>query len=74
MTGAAPVVLEACVLANFSLCGYEQLIPRMTNHEKDRHVLAAAVPGQVPIIVTFNLRHFEHLEPWGIRRFIRKRS
>lgn len=41
----------------------------MTNHEKDRHVLAAAVHGQVPIIVTFNLRHFrrEHLEPWGVR-------
>jgi hypothetical protein len=126
MTGAAPVVLDACILANFSLCdtllrlaepprlyeprwseetirettrtlesklgwpssltanlraelrahfveawirGYEPLIPRMTNHGKDRHVLAAAVHGQVPIIVTFNLRHFrrEHLEPWGIR-------
>lgn len=41
----------------------------MTNDEKDRHVLAAAVHGEVPIIVTFNLRHFksEHLEPWGIR-------
>lgn len=41
----------------------------MTNDEKDRHVLAAAVRGEVPIIVTFNLRHFrpENLEPWGIR-------
>jgi hypothetical protein len=41
----------------------------MRNDEKDRHVLAAAVQGQVPIIVTFNLRHFrrEHSEPWGIR-------
>ena len=126
MTGAPLVVLDACVLANFSLCdtllrlaepprlyepkwseeiirettrtlesklgwpssltaylqaelrahfgeawisGYEALIPRMTNDEKDRHVLAAAVHGQAPIIVTFNLRHFrsEHLEPWGIR-------
>lgn len=126
MTGTPLVVLDACVLANFSLCdtllrlaepprlyepkwseeiirettrtlesklgwpssltaylqaelrahfgeawisGYEALIPRMTNDEKDRHVLAAAVHGQVPIIVTFNLRHFrrEHLEPWGIR-------
>ena len=100
MTGAPLVVLDACVLANFSLCdtllrlaeppqifepkwseeiiretsctlelklgwpcsltahfekelrahfgeawigGYESLIPRMTNHEKDRHVVAAAV-------------------------------
>jgi predicted nucleic acid-binding protein len=126
MTGTPLVLLDACVLANFSLCdtllrlaepprlyepkwsediirettrtlesklgwpssltahlqaelrahfgeawisGYEALTPRMTNDEKDRHVLAAAVHGQVPIIVTFNLRHFgrEHVEPWGIR-------
>ena len=41
----------------------------MANDEKDRHILAAAVHGEAPIIVTFNLRHFrcEHLEPWGIR-------
>jgi predicted nucleic acid-binding protein len=126
MTGAPLVVLDACVLANFSLCdtllrlaepprlyepkwseeiirettrtlesklgwpssltdyfqaelrahfgeawinGHEPLIPRMANDEKDRHVLAAAVHGEVPIIVTFNLGHFrsQHLEPWGIR-------
>lgn len=126
MTGAPLVLLDACVLANFSLCdtllrlaeppplyepkwseeiirettrtlesklrwpsslaaylqaelhshfgeawisGYEALIPHMTNEEKDRHVLAAAVHGQAPTIVTFNLRHFgpEHLESWGIR-------
>ncbi|HXB70335.1 MAG TPA: PIN domain-containing protein [Candidatus Acidoferrales bacterium] len=125
MTGTPLVVLDACVLANFSLCdtllrlaepprlfepkwseeiirettrtlesklgwpssltahleaesraqfseawisGYDRLIPRMTNDEKDRHVTAAAVHGEAPIIVTFNLRHFrpEHLEPWGI--------
>ncbi|MGH9672671.1 MAG: hypothetical protein ACRD44_05770 [Bryobacteraceae bacterium] len=31
-------------------------------------MLAAAVHGQAPIIVTFNLRHFsrEHLDPWGV--------
>ena len=47
---------------------HDQLIPRMTNDEKDRHVTAAAVHGEAPIIVTFSLRHFrpEHLEPWGI--------
>jgi hypothetical protein len=35
----------------------------------NRHVLAAAVHGEAPIILTFNLRHFrsEHLQPWGIR-------
>ena len=126
MTGTPSVVLDACVLANFSLCdtllrlaepprlfepkwseeiirettrtlelklgwpssltahleaelrghfseawigGYESLVPRMTNDEEDRHVVAAAVKGEAPIIVTLNLRHFrpEHLEPWGIR-------
>jgi predicted nucleic acid-binding protein len=126
MTGVPLVVLDACVLANFSLCDtllrcaesprlfetkwseeiidettrtlesklnwpnslaayfqaelrahfadawisdYESLIPRMTNDEKDRHVLAAAVHSEAPTIVTFNLRHFrpEHLRPWGIR-------
>jgi hypothetical protein len=125
MTGAPLVVLDACILANFSLCdtllrlaepprlfepkwseeiirettrtldlrlewpkpliahfetelrahfseawisGHEPLIPRMTNDAKDRHVVAAAVHGESPIIVTFNLRHFrpEHLDPWGI--------
>ncbi len=126
MTGAPPVVLEECVLANFSLCdtllrlaepprifepkwseeilrettrtlesklgwpnsltthlekelrahfseawisGYESLIPRMTNDEKDRHVAAAAVHGEAAIILTLNLRHFrpEHLAMWGVR-------
>jgi predicted nucleic acid-binding protein len=63
--------LEAELRAHFSeawIGGYESLIPRMTNDEKDRHVVAAAVHGAARIIVTFNLRHFksEHLEPWGI--------
>jgi len=40
----------------------------MTNDQKDRHVLAAAIHAEVPIIVTFNLRHFlpEHLKKWGV--------
>ncbi|MGH7911991.1 MAG: PIN domain-containing protein [Candidatus Dormibacteraceae bacterium] len=38
--------------------GYESLIPTMTNHPDDRHVLAAAVRGDVGVIVTENLRHF----------------
>ena len=126
MTGSTPlVVLDACVLANFSLCDtllrlaehprlfepkwseeiirettrtlesklgwpssltayleselrahfsealirdHESLIPRMTNKEKDRHVLAAAVHCGAPLIVTFNLRHFrpEHVSSWGV--------
>jgi hypothetical protein len=64
--------LEAELRAHFSeswISGYELLIPRMTNDERDRHVVAAAVHGESPIILTFNLRHFrpEHLEAWGIR-------
>jgi predicted nucleic acid-binding protein len=48
--------------------GYEPLITRMTNDEKDRHVVATAVSCGASIIVTFNLRHFrkEHLDPWKV--------
>ncbi|MBF2020177.1 MAG: PIN domain-containing protein [Hydrococcus sp. C42_A2020_068] len=46
----------------------QQLIERMTNHPKDRHVVAAAVKTKADIIVTFNLKDFpkEALEPFGI--------
>ena len=58
--------------AHFSeawISDYESLIPKMTNDEKDRHVIAAAVHGEAAIILTFNLRHFrpEHLATWGVR-------
>ena len=48
--------------------GYRELIPAMTNHEEDRHVLAAAVKSPCEVIVTYNLRHFpeESLKPFGI--------
>jgi predicted nucleic acid-binding protein len=38
--------------------GYRHLIPSMTNHEKDRHVLAAAIRGSASVLVTENLRDF----------------
>ena len=64
--------LEKELRAHFSeawISGYESLIPRMTNDEKDRHVAAAAVHGEAAIILTLNLRHFspEHLATWGVR-------
>jgi predicted nucleic acid-binding protein len=34
--------------------GYEKLIGSMTNHPKDRHVLAAAVAGRADVLVTEN--------------------
>lgn len=49
--------------------GYETLIDGMTNHEKDRHVLAAAVRGNVEVLVTFNLCDFPEsaLKPFDIK-------
>jgi predicted nucleic acid-binding protein len=44
-----------------NVTGYEPLIATMTNDEKDRHVLAAAVRANADAIVTFNLDDFpEH--------------
>ncbi|HJP76356.1 MAG TPA: PIN domain-containing protein [Pseudonocardiaceae bacterium] len=37
---------------------YEPLVDAMTNHPKDRHVLAAAVRANAEIIVTANVRDF----------------
>lgn len=51
------------------ISGYDSIIPNMTAHEKDRHVLAAAVYSRCSLIVTFNLRHFPEkaLKPWGVK-------
>ena len=48
--------------------GYQQLIPAMTNHEKDRHVLAAAVQCGAHSVVTLNTKDFPKtsLSPYGI--------
>ena len=37
---------------------YENLIPAMTNHLKDRHVLAAAVRAGAKTILTYNIKDF----------------
>lgn len=44
--------------ADAIVTGSEALIPAMTNHAKDRHVLAAAVSSKAEVIVTLNLRDF----------------
>ena len=47
---------------------YAHLIPAMTNHPKDRHVLAAAVHARAARIVTYNIRDFpaSALAPYSI--------
>ncbi|MBC6422167.1 MAG: PIN domain-containing protein [Hormoscilla sp. SP5CHS1] len=54
---------------NATASGFERLIPIMTNDEKDRHVLAAAVVVEATVIVTSNLRDFPDraLAPLGIQ-------
>ena len=44
---------------------YESLIDQMPNQEKDRHVAAVAVKVSADVIVTNNLKDFQHL-PDGI--------
>ncbi len=49
---------------------YESLIPSLSlPDDNDRHVLAAAITAQAPVIVTFNLSDFpeSQLAPYGIR-------
>lgn len=41
--------------------GHEPLIAAMRNHEKDRHVAAAAVKAGAEVIVTSNTKHFQEL-------------
>lgn len=50
------------------LTGFDALTPRMTNDEKDRHVLAAAAHAAAPTLVTYNLRHFPPAatHPWRV--------
>ncbi len=41
--------------------GYEHLISAVKNHEKDRHVVAAAVKAGAQVITTSNLKDFTEL-------------
>ncbi|NLT34274.1 MAG: PIN domain-containing protein [Gaiellales bacterium] len=51
----------SCMMSAFPeamVTGYESLENVMTNHEKDRHVLAACVRGRADVLVTCNARYF----------------
>jgi hypothetical protein len=56
------------VFADSEVAGYESLVDLMRCHPKDRHVLAAAVWGNVDQIVTFNQKDFPEgaVTPYGI--------
>lgn len=51
-----------------SVSGYQELVPRLTCDEKDRHVLAAAITGGADVLLTFNLQDFPDTaaDPYGI--------
>jgi predicted nucleic acid-binding protein len=56
------------VLESAEVTGYRPLIPSLTIHPKDRHVLAAAITAAAKRIVTENLRDFPAtaLEPFDL--------
>ncbi len=61
VTPAAAVRLLTAMRTAFpqaSVTDYDDLIPHLINHPKDRHVLAAAIRAQAQTIVTLNLRDF----------------
>jgi predicted nucleic acid-binding protein len=72
--GESPTLVEKRIgtmrryFADAIVTGYEGLVPTMTNHAKDRHVLAAAVRGGAEVLVTFNIRDFptESVAPFDL--------
>jgi predicted nucleic acid-binding protein len=59
--------LRTAMLASFPDAMLDQaaadaIEDQMPNHEKDRHVLAAAVAGDAELVITSNLRHFERAD------------
>lgn len=72
--GEHPTLVEKRVgtmekyFADAMVSGYEGLIAQMTNDEKDRHVLAAAVRGGAEVLVTFNAKDFPRasVEPFDL--------
>lgn len=71
MTEARASRLIAALRAAFpaaAVAAPVDLTDRMTNHPKDRHVLATGLAAGAKVIVTYNLRDFalEHLAPFGL--------
>jgi hypothetical protein len=71
VTPASAEALRAAIRGAFPnalVAGYEHRIEGLTNHPKDRHVLAAAIHSGATVIVTSNLRDFPQLAlaPYGI--------
>jgi hypothetical protein len=72
--GVRPEDAEARILAMMEafpeamVDGFEHLVSAMGNDPKDRHVLAAAVASNSPLLVTTNLRDFpeEACAPFGV--------
>lgn len=66
MTSKQAARLRAAIVQAFPeamVRGHERFIGAMQNHEKDRHVAAAAVKAKAEVIVTSNVRDFRHLPP-----------
>lgn len=65
LTDAMSVAFEGATVPQDAV---DQLEPAMTNDEKDRHVLAAAVVGRAQAVITLNLKDFptEACEPFAI--------